>query len=137
MSTPTILQGKLVPMAISTDGENYKNVVCKKVTNMTGDSAVNIEETDCGPLTSLGTFNWSFDFEGIYNSAIAGATEMSANEILDLTIAQTTVYIKIQSGAIYRAGTGVLSNYTERYDTNVAVSFTCKFTGSGTLATSA
>lgn len=134
MSTPTTLQGKLVPMAISTDGITYKNVVCKKVTNLNVDSAVNTEDTDCGPMVSLGSVNWTFDFEGVLNLTPDGATQMSANDILTLVNDQTQVYIKIlYSPSIYRQGTGYLSNYTEKYDTNTLVSFTCKFTGQGVL----
>lgn len=133
MSTPTTLQGKLVPMAISTDGVTYKNVVCKKTTTLALDSPITTEETDCGPLVSLGTVNWSFQFEGIYNSAFAGATEMSSNEIATLANNQSLVYVKVQSGAIYRQGAGYLSNFGETYNANALVGFTCTFTGQGIL----
>ena len=137
MSTPTTLQGKLVPMAIGTDGSTYKNVVCKKTLNLKIDSSVNTEETDCGPLVSLGTVNWSFDWEGIYNTAYAGATEMSANQIFDFVNAQTLVYVKVlHSSDILITGSGYLSSFSEKFDAVGLVSYSCTFTGQGTLTRS-
>lgn len=133
MSTPTTLQGKLVPMALSTDNITYKNVVCKKTVQLSGDSAINTEETDCGPLISLGTFNWSFQFDGIYNSAFAGATEMSAVEVATIAINQTLVYVKVQSGALYYQGSGYLSNFGQTFNAGSLVGFTATFTGQGVL----
>lgn len=133
MSTPTTLQGKLVPMAISLDGNTYKNVVCKKTTTLALDSPITTEQTDCGPLVSLGTVNWSFSFEGIYNSTFAGASEMSAVEIATAAINQTLVYIKVQSGALYYQGSGYLSNFGQTFNADALVGFTCTFTGQGVL----
>lgn len=134
MSTPTTLQGNLVPMALSTDGITYKNIVCKRIANLKMDTTVTTEDTDCGPIVSLGSLNWSFDFDGIYSSTIASATEMSMNEVLALINAQTLVYVKIlYSPSIYRQGSGYLTGYTETYDTKAVVSFTTTFTGQGVL----
>jgi hypothetical protein len=133
MSTPTTLQGKLVPMAISTDGNTYKNVVCKKLNDLKADTNITTEETDCGPLVSLGTLNWSFSFEGVYNSTFASATEMSSVEISNLVISQALCYVKVQSGAIYFQGSGYLTNFAQKFDANALVSFTCTFTGQGVL----
>jgi len=134
MSTPTTIQGKLVPMAISTDDITYKNVVCKKVLNLNVDSSVNIEETDCGPLPALGSVNWNFDFEGVLNTTPNGATEISANEMLGFDLNQTLIYIKVAyAPSIYRQGAGYITSYKESYTTQGLVTFNATFTGQGTL----
>jgi len=134
MSTPTTLQGKLIPFAISTNGSTYKNVVCKKATSLNVDNSVNKEQTDCGTFSALGSVQWSFDFEGILNTTPAGATEVSANEMLGYANDQTLVYVKmLYSTTIYRQGQGYITNYKETYNTNGLVGFTATFTGDGTL----
>lgn len=134
MSTPTTLQGKLVPLAISTDGITYKNVVCKKVANLNLDSAVNKEDTDCGSFSGLGAVNWTVDIEGLLNLTPEGATEVSGGTMLGYANNQTLVYIKFLYGTdIYRQGAGYLSNYKETFETNSLVSFTATFTNNGAL----
>lgn len=135
MSTPTTLQGKLVPLAISTDNITYKTVVCKKVANLNLDSAVNKEDTDCGSFSGLGAVNWTVDIEGLLNLTPDGATEVSANEMIGYANNQTLVYVKfIYASNIYRQGAGYLSNFKETFETNSLVSFTATFTNNGPLA---
>ena len=134
MSTPTTLQGKLVPFQISTDDITYKNVVCKKVSNLNLDSSVNKEETDCGSFSGLGAVNWTVDIEGLLNLTPNTATEVSGNEMLGYANDQTLVYVKfVYSTDIYRQGAGYLSNYKETYETNSLVSFSATFTNNGPL----
>lgn len=136
MSTPTTIQGKLVPVMISTDGINYKNVVCKKVGNLNLDSPVNKEDTDCGSFSGLGAVNWTIDIEGLLNTTPNTATELSANEMLNFANNQTLVYIKIlYAPYILRSGQGYISNYKETFETNALVGFTATFTNNGALAT--
>jgi len=137
MSTPTTLQGKLVPLAISIDNITYKNVVCKKAANLKVDSAVNKEDTDCGSFAGLGAVNWSVDIEGLANLTPNGATELSYNELLGYVNNQTLVYVKIlYSPYVYRQGAGYLSNYDETFQTNNLVSFKATFTNNGALSLS-
>ena len=112
MSTPTTVQSNLVPFALSTDDITYKNVVCKKAWNFNGTTPTNIEQTDCGQLVALGSSQFTFDFQMVLNTAVAGATEMSLNTVLDLWNNQTYCYAKVKypsaSGSAFHIQGGVI-----------------------------
>lgn len=137
MSTPTPLQAKLVPMALSIDGVTYKNVVCKRTANFTGTTPTNREDTDCGNFVALGANEWSFDFEGVFNTQIE-ATEYSAQEILNFWQSQQSLHVKVQyptSGTpgsnLYLQGAGYLTGTGVGLSTGSLVTFTFTFTGTG------
>lgn len=132
MSTPTPLQAKLVPMALSTDGESYKNVVCKRTANFTGTTPTNREDTDCGNFVSLGSNEWSFDFEGVFNTQ-KESTEYTAEDILQFWQNQTLLYVKVQYAGtnLYLQGQGYLTGTGVGLSTGSLVTFTFTFTGTG------
>src|SRR5690349_5778998 len=98
MSVPTFIQSNQVPLAISTDGITYANVVCKRAWNFNGTTPVNSEETDCGVAKGLGAIDWTMDFEGVLNTTPTSPTEASAAVVAGYWLNQTLLYIKTQTG---------------------------------------
>lgn len=143
MSVPTTLQSRLIPMALSTDGITYRNVVCKRTMNFTGSTPTNQEDTDCDTFTALGSNTWSFDFEGVFNLT-PDSNQYSAKEILDFWNNQTVLYVKVQyptSGGstgtnLYLQGQGYLTGTGISTQTGNLVAFTFTFSGNGALDTS-
>jgi hypothetical protein len=127
MSVPTTQQGKLVPFALSTNDVLYKNVVCLKVWNFTGDTPTTEEETQCGVHTGLGALRSSFDFEAVANSTPNGATEVSHNEVLGYWKNQTLVYAKVQPTGMYIQGQGYITNFKVTAQVGNLISFTGTF----------
>ena len=110
MSNPTTIQAKLVPFTLGTDGTTYKNVVCLKVWNFSGDTSTAKEETQCGVFTGLNANESSFDFEIVANTT-ASVTEYSAKDILGFWNDQTQVYAKVAPAAgLTISGPGYLTN---------------------------
>lgn len=138
MSTPTGIQSNLVPLLISTDNITYKSVVCKKAANFNGTTPTNVEQTDCGPMVGLGSNEWSVDIEGVLNTSPAGATEISAKELLSYWNSQTFVYVKLQypdpTGLnFYLQGGGYISSFKLGITTGQLVNFSATFSGNGTV----
>ena len=138
MSTPTTIQSNLVPFALSTDDITYKDVVCKKAWNFNGTTPTAVEQTDCGPLTGVGSNEWSFDFDMILNRTPNGATEMSFNTILSIWNNQTLSYAKVKyptgTGAdFYIQGAGYLTNCKLSNSVGNLIGFSGTFTGNGTV----
>jgi hypothetical protein len=136
MSAFTPIQARNVPFAVGTDGITYKNLVCKKVWGLTMTPTITEEETDCGIATGVGAVKFSFNFEIVLNTTLAGATEISANQMMAFVNAGTLLYILLQSGSDYiRRGSGYISNYQESAPQGGLISATGTITGNGTIAT--
>jgi hypothetical protein len=138
MSTPTTIQSNLVPFNLSSDDITYKAVVCKKAWNFTGTTPTTTEQTDCGPLTAVGSNEFSFDFEMILNTTPDSATQMSFKDVLTLWNNQTLVYAKVLypsgTGAnFYIQGSGYLSNLKLQNTVGSLQTFTGTITGNGTV----
>lgn len=138
MSTPTGIQSNLVPVVISTDDITYKTITCKKAGNFNGTTPTNVEQTDCGPMVGLGSNEWSVDIEGVLNTAVEGATQVSAKELLGYWNGQTFVYIKIQYPSpggtnFYLQGGGYISSFKLGIQTGQLVNFSATFSGNGTV----
>lgn len=136
MSTPTYFQSNQVPLAISTDaGVTYKNVVCKRSYNFTGTTPVNSEETDCGVAKGLGAIDWTIDFEGVVNTTPNSPTELSAKELADLWLNQTSVLIKTTTGStgsnLYIQGAGYVTDYAVQNSVGNLMAFSFTFNGVG------
>lgn len=138
MSTPTTIQSNLVPIAISTNGSLYKNLVCKKSWGFKGTTPTSIEQTDCGPLVGLGSNEWSFDAEIIINTSPSGASELSAKELLDIWNNQTLAYMKVlypnsDGSNFYIQGSGYITAYNMTNTVGSLMSVTVTFSGNGTV----
>lgn len=136
MSTPTYSQANQIPLAISSDGgATYKNVVCKRTFNFNLTTPVNAEETDCGVAKGLGAPDWTVDFEGVVNTTPNSPTEISANELLNLALAQTLIKIKYLTGSggsnIYRQGDGYITDYNDANSVGNLMAFGFTFNGVG------
>lgn len=138
MSTPTVVQSNLVPFALSTDDNTYKNVVCKKAWSFNGDTPTKTDESDCGVHIGLGANTWSFDFEILLNTTPDGSTEMSAKDVLALWNGQTVTYVKVQypannGASFFITGSGYITKFTLTNTVGSLITFTGTFTGNGTV----
>jgi hypothetical protein len=138
MSVPTGIQSNLVPLLISSDDITYKSVVCKKAANFNGTTPTNVEQTDCGPMVGLGSNEWSFDIEGVLNTAPAGATEISAKELLNYWNSQSAIYVKMQypnpgGTNFYLQGAGYITSFKLGVQVGQLVNFSATFSGNGTV----
>lgn len=138
MSVPTGIQSNLVPVTVSTDGNTYKSIVCKKAANFNGTTPTNVEQTDCGPMVGLGSNEWSVDIEGVLNTTPNSATEISAKELADYWNNQTAIYIKLQyptnSGTnFYLQGAGYITSFKLGIQVGQLVNFSATFSGNGTV----
>lgn len=134
MSNPTTVAARSVPVAISTDGLTYKNVVCKKLWNLQVEKVVTEEESDCDTHIEVGSTKFSYDFEFILNTTPNGATEWGSDAVLGWTINGTLIYIKTTSGSpYYRSGAGYITNYTESAPQGGLITATGTFRGTGSL----
>jgi hypothetical protein len=133
MSTPTTVQGKTIPLALSLDDVTYKNIVCNTAHDVTLDSPVNTEVSDCGTHKSLAPVDAVYTFSGLLNTTPNGATEMSADDVLLLANNQTKVYLKTQPGAKVIKGYGYISNYVYTKATEALISFSFTFNVDGAL----
>lgn len=136
----TTLQSNLVPISLSSDsGTTYKTVTCKKGWTFNHDISTTEEETDCGTLTGLGSNKWSFDIEGVMNTSPA-STEVSAEDLLSFSSAQTSLLVKAQyptSGSpgtdLYAQGAGYITNLKITNSVGSLMTFSATFKGTGTL----
>lgn len=111
MSVPTTISARLVPFSLSLDGVTYKNAVCKKAWNFSGDPTINQEASDCSDFhTSLGANKWSFDFELIMNTTPNAATEISGQELLTYWQTKQLLYVKVlYTSSFLISGAGYIS----------------------------
>lgn len=135
MSTPTTVQGKSIPLAISLDDVTYKNLVCSKAHDITLDSAVNTEVSDCGTHRSLNPVESTWTFQGLINTTPNGATEAGHDELAGYANNQTLVYLKSVPQAKIFKGRGYISNFvtTKATENLMSYSFTFVVDGSVTL----
>lgn len=131
MSTPTVVQGNTIPLQFSTDDLTYKNVVCSQAHEVTGDSSVTQEDTDCGTHTAYALPKWSATFQGVLNTTPNGASEVSAEQVLTWFNNQTDLYLKTALGSKTFKVFGKISNYAWQKATAGLIKFTMTFTANG------
>src|SRR6187402_3510845 len=88
------LQSSSVPLYVSTDGSNWKMVVCKKSVTFNGTTPVNTEDTDCGPIVGIASNQWTIDIDAVVNTTPDIGTQESYEQILKWWAAQTLLYIR-------------------------------------------
>lgn len=140
MSTPTDLQSRLVPFAISTNGTTYYNVVCKKTWDLTGDKPLVEDDSDCGHHVAVGaSTKYTIGFELIFNST-PDSDQKSSNDLMGYFDAGTLLYFKLQyptSGSpgttYYRQGTGYITQYKEQAPLNGFIISTGTLTMNGSI----
>lgn len=137
MSTPTTVQANLVPFALSTDDVTYNNVVCKKSWNFNGTTQTSTEQTDCGPLTAVGSNEFTFDFEMVLNTT-PNAGEISAKDVLTIWNNQTYAYAKVlypnPGGTnFFVQGGGYITSFVLQNTVGNLMTFTGTFTGNGSV----
>lgn len=132
MSTPTTVQGKTIPLAISLDDVTYKNLVCATAHDLTIDTPVNTEQSDCGSHSSIGNPAGTASFSGLLNITPNGATEAGHDEVAQYANNGTKVYLKCTPGGKMFKGYGWMNNFVSQKQTESLYSFTFNFTLDGT-----
>lgn len=136
MSTPTTVQGKSIPLALSLDDSTYKNLVCSKAHDVTLDSSVNTEVSDCGTHAALSPVGLVMTFQGLVNTTPNGATEVTHDDLLQYANNQTKVYLKTQPQSKIIKGFGWITNFVSTKATESLYSFSFTFTGDGSATIS-
>lgn len=131
MSMPTTVQGSSVPLAISLDDATYKNLVCATAHDLTYDTPVNTEQSDCGSHTSLGATTLQMTFSGFLNTTPNGVTEAGHDEVAGYCFNKTKVYLKTQPHTKVLKGYGWITNFVSSKVTDGLYSFQFTFTGDG------
>lgn len=136
MSAQTVLTSISVPFALSSDsGVTYKNVVCKKLWNLTIDGQPIEESTDCGNLVAAGVPKFSFDVEFVLNQTPSGGTEWTVDQLANFAANGTNLYARVKYSTTYiRSGNGLITNYKESAPQNGMVQGTFTFTGNGAIS---
>lgn len=132
MSTPTTVQGKTIPLAISLDDITYKNLVCSTAHGLSIDVPVNTEQSDCASHSSVGNPAGTATFSGLLNITPNGATEAGHDEVAQYANNGTKVYIKCQPGAKLFKGYGWITNFNSTKATESLYAYDITFTADGT-----
>jgi hypothetical protein len=131
MSAATPVQGKSIPLAISIDDVTYKNLVCSKAHDVTLDSSVSSEVSDCGTFSAYSPVALTMTFQGLINTTPNGATEAGHDEVLDYANNQTKVYLRTQPQGKIIKGYGAITNFVSTKATENLMSFSFTFTADG------
>lgn len=135
----TALQSSQVPFYVSTDGIDYKMIVCKRGIRINiNDSNVASEATDCGPILGIGSVDWDFELDAILNISPDAGVQESYEQVLYWKVNQTLLYVRFNhpdsAGTNFKhQGQAYLTNLTGQVQQGNAMNFTAKFTGTGTL----
>lgn len=134
MSNPTYLQSSTVPFALSSDGNTYKNVVCKKTWDWNFEKTVVEDESDCGPAIGVNTASTktTFNFEFLLNTT-PNNTDWVYDSVFSLFDAGTLVYVKTTGSGYYRQGSGYFTNLKETAALNGLVTITGTFRGTSSI----
>jgi len=135
MSVPTTVQSNLVPWALSLNDITYRNVVCLKATNFTGNTPTTSEPTDCATFIGLSASTGQFDFDAVFNTT-PNVTEYSGKDIIAFWNNQTLLYSKMYypspgGGDIFIGGQGYFTDIkvTKNIGNLIAISGTFKISG--------
>jgi hypothetical protein len=140
---PTYVQSTNNLLMISADaGVTWKQLVCLNGHTFNGETPVTEEDTQCGTLSGLGSNRWSYEAEGVVDTAPVGASQVSYEDILGYWNTQTLLLIRDQEPETVSPGTSWYHNGSV-YITSISkpaqvgsyVKFTVTFTGSGALDT--
>jgi hypothetical protein len=135
----TTVQGKLIPLKISTDaGVTKKSIVCLIDSPFESDKAINREQSQCGTHTAMGDQTWGWDVSGIVNLTPTGASEVSFEDLLALHVAETqvAVYMDYPVGVgtdFYISGNAWLSRIRLENPVGGLARFTARLEGDGTM----
>ena len=135
----TTLQGKLIPLKISTDGgTTKKSIVCLIDSPFESDKAINREQSQCGTHTSLGDQTWGWDVTGLVNLTPTAASEVSYEDLLALHVAETqaAVFMDYPVGTgtdFYMSGNAWISRIRLENPVNGLARFTARLEGDGTM----
>lgn len=136
----SFIQSSQVPFYVSTDGSNWKMIVCKR--GLTGNFTTpsTTEDSDCGPVTGLGSNQWGFDLDILVNVNPDIGTSESYEQLVKWWNAQQLLYVRWNypdsSGIDFKhEGTAYITNMTPAVAQGAAMSAGITFTGQGSLTT--
>lgn len=139
----TELQGKLLPLEVDFTGagSTYKTLICLQNFDYNLDVPIDVQETDCGQISSPGNPGVNVTLTCVEDLA-PGGTQASFKEVHDAALAGTKVKVRVQNpvvGAVL-LGTRIFSNF-DAYFSNVTlnkrttgpVTFSATLQSSGTI----
>ncbi len=137
MST-TAVQSSAVPFYVSTNGSDYKMLVCKRGITFNGTTSTTPEDTDCGPIVGVASNQWTFDVDLIVNLTPDIGTAESYEQIVKWWDAQTLLYVRWNypdsAGTdFYHQGQAYITSITGQVQQGGAMNCQVTFTGQGAI----
>lgn len=134
----TALQSSNVPFYVSTNGSDWKMIVCKRGVTFTGNTPVTTEDTDCGPIVGIASNQWTFDVDAVVNTTPDIGTQESYEQILAWWKSQTLLYVRWNypdsAGSDFiHTGQAYITNLGSTVTQGASMTFTITFTGQGSL----
>ena len=98
--------GSLQDLEISFDaGSTYLTLVCTRTVAVNTSSESSKEVTNCGPITTIGDAEFSFDFDAICEVSPTVA-QCTYGDLLDAKVNKTLLYVKMASPLVNGSSTG-------------------------------
>jgi len=98
--------GSLQDLEISFNGgSTYLTLVCTRTVSVNTSSESSKEVTNCGPITTIGDAEFSFEFDAICESAPTVA-QCTYEELLSAKVNKTLIYVKLASPVASGSSTG-------------------------------
>jgi len=92
-------------------GGTYLTLVCTRTVSVNTSSESSKEVTNCGPITTIGDAEFSFDFDAIceYSPTVAQCTY---DELLSAKVNKTLLYVKLESPLVTGSSTGAAYHHS-------------------------
>lgn len=136
------LQGSIVTMWVSTtEGTNYKTIVCEESSTADTTANVNVTKTKCGTFTAIDTPETKLSGSGIVDGSPA-ANQVSYKDIQNWVQNKTQLYFIYENAAsgsiakgaaVYLDGHGYFNSAKVTAQEGDLIKFDWEFTASGTI----
>lgn len=109
--------GSLQDLEVSFDsGVTFKTLVCTRTVSVSVSSESSKEVTNCGPITTIGDAEFSFDFDAICEVSPSGS-QCTYGDLLDAKVNKTLLVVKLASPLV--SGSSIGAAYYHECDAYV------------------
>lgn len=109
--------GSLQDLEISFDnGSTFKTLVCTRTVSVSVSSESSKEVTNCGPITTIGDAEFTFDFDAICEVSPSGS-QCTYGDLLEAKVNKTVLVVKLASPLV--AGSSIGAAYYHEADAYV------------------
>lgn len=98
--------GSLQDLEISFDGGGtFKTLVCTRTVSVSVSSESSKEVTNCGPITTIGDAEFTFDFDAICEVS-PSVSQCTYGDLLEAKVNKTVVVVRYSSPVVTGSSTG-------------------------------